>query len=53
MIDQLKTGAIKNQYPTMDYYDLIVPLPSDAIETLLARPDVISIVPYGGAKPMD
>src|SRR5262249_19491179 len=53
LIDQWKTGPIANQYPVLDYYDLIVPLSLDGINQLLGQPDVVSIVPYGTPKMLD
>ncbi len=53
LIDQWRTGAVKNQYPVLNYVDIIVPLPLGGIYQLLDRPDVVSIMPYFEAQRMD
>src|SRR5262249_47202481 len=47
LINSLKTEAIRSQSKVLNYTNIIVRLPADAVEKqVAARPDVVSIAPY-------
>lgn len=46
LINSIKSGPIFRQGRSADYYNIIVPIPSSAINSLATLPDLISIQPY-------
>ncbi len=46
LIDQLRLEPVKTQYRILNYLNLVVRLPNDAIAELAKRPDVVSVRVY-------
>jgi subtilisin-like proprotein convertase family protein len=53
LIDALKLAPIVRQQPSAHYVNLVVNLPTDAIDGLAEQADIISIWPYRTPKKMD
>ncbi|MGD9875083.1 MAG: S8 family serine peptidase [Kiritimatiellia bacterium] len=53
LIDALKTAPVYRENRLSRYYNVVVKLQPDAIETLAGQPDVISIRPYVIPKKLD
>jgi subtilisin family serine protease len=46
LIDHARTGPTLVQFRILGYVDIVVPVRTDAIPSLAARPDVVAIAPY-------
>lgn len=53
LIGRLKTGTIESDYEMEPYRNIVVALPANQLDTIAARPDVISIQPYAHPKKCD
>jgi hypothetical protein len=45
-IDKLKLAPVKQSYSILNYVNVVVGLPADAVSTLAQQPDIVSIQPY-------
>ncbi|MFO1477917.1 MAG: S8 family serine peptidase [Verrucomicrobiota bacterium] len=43
LLERLRTGPVRQQFRSMNYLNIVVPLPAGAVDAVAAQPDVVSI----------